>query len=80
MKSVFYCSALFVCLGLLSTCGCAKKYFVKKDKLVPPAALTKQAENGSAKPVTGDEALSGRLGKKVTASATTHSAAKLKAA
>ena len=80
MKRVFYGPALLVCLGLLSVTGCAKKDFVKKDEMVPPAAVTKQAEDGLAKPVTGDEALTGRQGKEATAAATNHSAAQLKAA
>ncbi len=80
MKSIFYRPALFVCLGLLSAAGCAKKDFVKKDEMVPQAAVTKQAENSSAKPVSDDGQLSGRQAKEETPSSSTGSAGQLKSA
>jgi peptidoglycan-associated lipoprotein len=78
MKRVYYRPALFVCVGLLSAAGCAKNDFVKKDEMVPPAAVTKQAQNSSAKPVTDEGQLNGRQAKEERPSSTIGSAGQLK--
>lgn len=80
MKRVIYCPLLLMCLGLFSVTGCAKKEFVKKDEIVSPAAVTKQAEGGPAKPVSGDEALTEKQGKEVMTITANPSAAQLQAA
>ncbi|HET6420225.1 MAG TPA: peptidoglycan-associated lipoprotein Pal [Geobacteraceae bacterium] len=63
MKRVFNRPALFVCLVLLSAAGCAKNDMVKKDEMVPQAAVTRQTESTPSKPAQPDGSLEDRQAK-----------------
>lgn len=63
MKTVFNRPALFVCLVLLSSAGCAKNDMLKKDEMVPQAAVTRQAGDAPEKTADADGSLTDRQAK-----------------
>ncbi len=67
MKTIFNRPAVFVCLVFLSAAGCAKNDMVKKDEMVPRAAVTRQAESTPSKPAQPDGSLEDRQAREIPA-------------